>query len=98
MRKRKDNLTDLVEHLSDAASTDNPDDGKNQQVVDADGQIVTLSLKKGKWRVSPTNKKVLELPVKDLERLLEKTVKLTVEEFEKRILEKIEERIDGRRK
>lgn len=63
MERHKDNLTDLVEHLQQPQSATPPTPPIEQQVVNNNGEIITLGHKTPASSVSSTNKSSLELPV-----------------------------------
>ncbi len=68
--RKKDNLTDAVEALERNESAPEPKDG-DSQVVNNDGEIITLGQNGGKSPASPNKKKVIELSDKDLSEIKE---------------------------
>ena len=68
--RKKDNLTDAVEALERNESAPEPQ-GRDQQVVNNDGEIITLGQNGGKSPASPNKKKVIELSDKDLSEIKE---------------------------
>ena len=68
--RKKDNLTDAVEALERNENAPEPQ-GRDQQVVNNDGEIITLGQNGGKSPASPNKKKVIELSDKDLSEIKE---------------------------
>ena len=68
--RKKDNLTDAVEALDRNDKPSEPQ-GRDQQVVNNDGEIITLGQNGGKNPTPPNKKKVIELSDKDLSEIKE---------------------------
>lgn len=81
-RQEKDNLTDLVEQLP-RPGTSTPPPQTEQQVVNSEGQVITLGHEKPKTIVIKTNKNSLELPVAELLKTVARAVEEAIRSFTK---------------
>lgn len=91
MNKRKDNLTDVVEKLPKVEVNNSPKPPKNQQVVNVDGEVITLANKNNKNKNFITHKKSNEL--NDIERIIKEVVDEEMDGFEEKVIQKITERL-----
>jgi hypothetical protein len=89
MIKRKDNLTDLAEELPKVEVVENPNPPKNQQVVDSEGELITLGNKNKKKKNLSTYGKSFEL----IERIIKETIEKETDKISNKIKEKIEKAI-----
>lgn len=92
--KRKDALTDLVEHAQDrepsAPQSPSLEDG---QVVNSEGEVITLGYGKGtKVRILHKGK-YLELPLEVIERIVRQAVDRALKDFGERLLQKVKEKL-----
>ena len=85
--RKKDNLTDAVEALERNESAPEPQ-GRDQQVVNNDGEIITLGQNGGKSPASPNKNKVIELSPefigelkKEIAPMLEKAIDKALTKF-----------------
>ena len=88
--RKKDNLTDAVEALERNENAPEPQ-GRDQQVVNNDGEIITLGQNGGKSPTSPNKKKVIELSDKDLSEIKE-IISAAVQSSLDKFLKKFEQR------
>ena len=70
MYRRKDNLTDLVETVSSTPVKDDDQLSGDQQVVNGDGEVVTLGHKSPAAGPSGNNKSSLELSASEREEMI----------------------------
>jgi hypothetical protein len=96
MFKRKDNLTDLVEQIPKVEVSGESKPSKNQQVVDKDGDVVTLAGKPSKTKQQGTNDRLFELSEKDIKHIvctaIEQTTDAIVEQATARVIAKLKDR------
>lgn len=90
MKRRKDNLTDLVERLPQAATSEVSNQSSNQQVMNGDGELVTLGQKPEKRRHSDTYGKVNELQKKEIQDLVRTAVEKEIDRAATKIVDKVE--------
>jgi len=94
MKKRKDNLTDIVEQLPKVEVNNNPKPAKNQQVMNSDGELVTLGLKSKHRDRNTIHGNLLELSItKKIEEIVRTETEKVLDKLAKQIVAKIEERL-----
>lgn len=82
MLKKKDNLTDVVEKLPKVEVSQTPEPVKNQQVIDSEGEIITLGNK---------NRQNGNLGIytksHELQRVIEKTIEKELDKLKDKIID-----------
>jgi hypothetical protein len=92
--KRKDALTDLVEHAQDAKPAEPQTSASgNREVAGANGEVVTLGLEKDKQVRIHDKGKYLELSVGALQRIVQKEIEKALKEFSALVLKKVDEKL-----
>jgi len=83
MKKRKDNLTDLIEELAKkpVVREGEPKPSNPQVVVNGDNEIITLANKKRSKLPLSIRKKSLELSVEELERIIDYITKKVTQDL-----------------
>jgi hypothetical protein len=84
MLKKKDNLTDFVEKLPKVEVSQTPEPAKNQQVVDNEGELITLSNKNRENGDLRIYKKSFEL-----QRVIKETIEKELEKMEEKIIKAV---------
>lgn len=89
MLKKKDNLTDFVEKLPKVEVSQTPEPAKNQQVVDSEGEIITLGNK------SKENRNLgIYTKSHELQRVIEKTIEKELNKLKDKIIEAVKEELN----
>jgi len=90
MKKRKDNLTDAIEVFQENNNGNNSSEGNNYEVVDNEGEIVTLGQKKRKNKLNSNKGSVIELSIKNkIEKMVKEEVEKELKGFSEKIVEKV---------
>lgn len=94
MLKKKDNLTDFVEELPEAEVVETPEPQEEQQVVDSEGELITLANKSKKKKNLRIYGKSFEL--KDIERVVKETVREEIDKLGDKIVAVVEKKLKNK--
>lgn len=89
--KKKDNLTDFVEKLPKVEVSQTSEPAKNQQVIDSEGDLITLDNKNRENRN-------LGIYIKshELQRVIEKTIEKELDKLKGKIIEAVKEELENK--
>lgn len=91
MLKKKDNLTDFVEKLPEVEANQTPEPQEEQQVVDSEGELITLGNKNRENRNLGIYKKSFEL-----QRVIEKTIEKEFDKLKDNLIAFIKEELKNK--
>lgn len=91
MLKKKDNLTDFVEKLPEVEANQTPEPQEEQQVVDSEGELITLGNKNRENRDLRIHTKSHEL-----QRVIEKTIEKEFDKLRDSIIAVVKEELKNK--
>jgi hypothetical protein len=93
MQKKKDNLTDVVEQLPKVETSDESNSPKDQQVIDSDGDIITLGNKPKKNVRLIIKGKSFELTESELEKMVKTIFEKELDKFADKVMEAFKKKL-----
>lgn len=96
MKRQKDNLTDAVEALQNHRNDHSSIQEGDRQVVDNEGEIITLGQNTRKIKIILTKGRIVELSVGDIRRMIEAEIEKEMSNFTKQIVVKVENKFKER--
>ena len=95
MKRRKDNLTDAIEVFQENDGENNSSEENDYEVVDNEGEIVTLGIEKDKIKSSSNKSNVIKLNIKNkIEKMIEKEIEKELKNISDKIMKKVQEKLN----